>query len=137
MSHITNITVCLVALLHFFFLYTQMVLWQTPKGLKLFKLDPSVAKPFKLLALQQGLYNGFLGMGLIASLALQDPIYSKYGTSFFLFCIICAGILGGLTALKRILIIQALPAAIALLLVWFGRFLRVVFRFTRRFERFF
>ncbi|MFW5451092.1 MAG: DUF1304 domain-containing protein [Methylophagaceae bacterium] len=104
--------VALIALLHLYFLVLEMFLWDKPYGRKTFNLTKEFATASKTLAANQGLYNGFLAAGLIWGLLLGNA-----GTAillFFLSCIVIAGIYGGLTANKRILFIQALPAAIAL-----------------------
>ncbi len=104
--------VALIALLHIYFLVLEMFLWDKPYGRKTFNLSKEFASASKTLAANQGLYNGFLAAGLIWGLLLGNA-----GTAillFFLSCIVIAGIYGGLTVSKRILFIQALPAAIAL-----------------------
>ena len=117
LSIISITSTLVVAALQFLFLYMQMVVWQTSKGSKAFKLEVNSAQAFKTLALQQGLYNGFLGAGLIGSLLLADPHYSWLGRCFFLSCVLLAGLLGGLTAYRKILWLQACPALVALLLL--------------------
>ena len=77
------------------------------------------AKQTRVLATNQGLYNGFLAAGLIWSFFIQDPGFQESVRAFFLSCVIVAGIYGALTAKRTILYIQALPAVIALLLVKF------------------
>lgn len=115
---IAKISILIVSLIHFLFVYMQMFFWQTEQGAKSLKLDLAHAKPFQTLALQQGLYNGFLAVGLLLSLFLKEEMMRKYGVSFFLSCMLIAGIVGGLTASNRILFMQALPALIALVFVW-------------------
>ncbi len=112
---IANILVGLVALLHFYFLVLEMFYWNKPLGLRTFGHSQESADSSKSLAMNQGLYNGFLAAGLIWGLSLGAA-----GSSiriFFLGCVIVAGIFGGLTAKRKILFIQALPAAITLGLV--------------------
>jgi len=104
-----------VALLHVYFLVLEMFLWDKPAGLRAFGQTIEAAKASKVLAANQGLYNGFLAAGLIWGLVLGDD-----GTSvkiFFLSCVLVAGLYGGATANKKIFLVQALPAAIALVLV--------------------
>ncbi len=112
---ITNILVGVVAFLHIYFLVLEMFLWDTPFGLKTFGLTPEFATASKTLAANQGLYNGFLSAGLIWGLATGRRDLKI----FFLCCVVIAGIFGGLTAKTSILFVQALPAFIALTLVFF------------------
>ena len=109
----------LVALLHVYFLVLEMFLWDKPKGMKTFGLTPEKAAMTKSLAMNQGLYNGFLAAGLIWAL-LAPAAYATQLALFFLACVLVAGIYGGFTANKRIWLLQALPAAIALLAVIFA-----------------
>ncbi len=115
MHLIANILVGLVALLHVYFLVLEMFLWDKPFGRKVFNLTPEFAAASQSLAANQGLYNGFLAAGLLWGLSLGAS-----GTSiklFFLACVIVAGVYGALTVSRKILFIQALPAAIALILL--------------------
>ncbi len=115
MTLLINILIGIIALLHIYFLVLEMFFWDKPKGLKTFGHTLESATASKTLAMNQGLYNGFLSAGLIWGLYLGGA-----GTSikiFFLACVLVAGIFGGLTASRKILFIQALPAAIALALV--------------------
>ena len=107
----------LIALQHIGFLYLEMFLWTTPKGMKIFKLDPDFAKKSAALASNQGLYNGFLAAGLIWSLMTPDNQFSFQLRIFFLSCVLVAGIYGWITVSKTILYVQAIPAAIVLTLV--------------------
>jgi putative membrane protein len=110
-----NIVVGLIALLHVYILILEMFLWDKPAGLRAFGLTKEAAVSSKVLAANQGLYNGFLAAGLFWGLSLGTD-----GTSvkvFFLACILIAGLYGAATANKKILFIQAIPAAIALVLV--------------------
>lgn len=114
MHIIANIIVAIIAALHIGFLILEMFLWQTPLGRRIFGLTPEFAAASAKLAANQGLYNGFLAAGLIwGLLAGHDGFYIKV---FFLTCVIVAGLYGGFTVKKSILLIQALPALIAL--VW-------------------
>ena len=102
----------LVAILHFYFLVLEMFLWTTPRGRKVFGLTPEFAQQSAALAKNQGLYNGFLVAGLVWGLAQgADGTPVKV---FFLTCVIGAGVFGAWTVNKRILFVQALPAALAL-----------------------
>ena len=111
-----NIATALVALLHVWFLVMEMFLWVRPYGRRAFGLTPEFAAASKTLAANQGLYNGFLAAGLIWGLLLgADGNAIKV---FFLVCVIIAGVFGATTVSRRILFVQALPGAIALVLVW-------------------
>jgi putative membrane protein len=102
----------LVALLHCYFLVLEMFLWRTPKGLKTFRMTPEKAETTASLAMNQGLYNGFLAAGLFWSMSLANPVDLSV-RCFFLACVVVAGIFGAATASRKILYIQALPALIA------------------------
>ena len=118
MTTAANIVVGLVALLHLYFLVLEMFLWDKPRGLRTFGITPEFAAASKSLAANQGLYNGFLAAGLAWGLILGaggNPI-----KIFFLACVVVAGVFGALTVNRRILWVQALPAAIALALVLFS-----------------
>ena len=110
-----NILIGLVALLHIYFLVLEMFLWDKPYGMKVFGHNLEDAVNSKVLAMNQGLYNGFLAAGLIWGLLLGEGGFSI--KVFFLGCVIVAGVFGGLTAVRKILFVQALPAAIALVLL--------------------
>ena len=110
-----NAIIVLVALLHAYFLVLEMFLWTKPAGRKAFGLTPEQAEATKVLAANQGLYNGFLSAGLIYGLYL-GPDGNNFKI-FFLACVVAAGIYGATTASKKILFIQALPAAIGLALI--------------------
>jgi len=113
MTTIANILIALIVLLHVYFLVLEMFFWDKPKGMKTFNLTPEFAKASKILAANQGLYNGFLAAGLLWGLYLDDDNIKV----FFLCCVLIAGVYGAATANRRILFIQALPAAIALALI--------------------
>ena len=115
MSIAASIAVALVALLHAWFLVLEMFLWDKPAGLKAFGQTLEAARASKVLAANQGLYNGFLAAGLLWGLFL-GPAGSGVKV-FFLLCVIVAGVYGAATASRKILFVQALPAAIALGLV--------------------
>lgn len=115
MSLAANLVVTLIALLHVWFLILEMFLWDKPSGRRAFGLTAEFAAQSKVLAANQGLYNGFLAAGLAWGLWLGHN-----GTDiklFFLGCVLIAGVFGGLTASRKILVIQALPALIGLVLV--------------------
>jgi len=109
--------ITLSALSHFAFLYLEMFLWTKPAGMKIFRRTEAQAKDSAGLAANQGLYNGFLAAGLTWSLFHPDAIFARELAIFFLGCVVVAGVFGAATVSRRILYIQALPAAIALLIV--------------------
>ena len=116
MSQLANTLVLVIAALHLYFLVLEMFLWDKPIGLRAFAQTKEKAAASKTLAANQGLYNGFLAAGLIWGWWLGPT-----GTQiklFFLGCVVVAGVFGGLTASRKILYIQALPAALALVLVY-------------------
>ena len=115
---LANILTALVALLHFYFLVLEMFLWDKPQGMKAFGSTPEFAKATKVLAANQGLYNGFLAAGLIWGLWLGAAGFDV--KVFFLLCVIIAGLYGAATASRKILYVQALPAALALLALFAG-----------------
>ncbi len=117
MTTLANVLVGLVALLHVYFLILEMFLWDTPYGRKAFGLTAEFAKASKALAANQGLYNGFLAAGLVWGLALGNA--GEAVKVFFLACVVVAGVFGAVTVSRKILFIQALPAAVALLLLLF------------------
>ena len=103
-----------IALLHLWFLTLEMFLWQRPLGLATFHQTAEQAAASASLAANQGLYNGFLAAGLLWSFFIADLRWSLRVRAFFLICVLVAGVFGGLTAIRSILFIQALPALIAL-----------------------
>jgi putative membrane protein len=114
-----NVVVALMALLHVYILVLEMFLWTTPRGRRAFGLTPEYAEATRTLAANQGLYNGFLAAGLAWGLAMGP---AGYGAKlFFLGCILVAGIYGGFTVGKKILFIQAVPAADSIALVLLGQ----------------
>lgn len=111
-----NAVIALIALLHLYFLVLEMFLWDKPIGRRAFGLSAEFAAQSKVLAANQGLYNGFLAAGLIWGLSLGNA--GLQVKLFFLVCVLIAGIFGGLTASRKILWVQALPALIGLALIW-------------------
>jgi putative membrane protein len=101
-----------VALLHLYFLVLEMFLWEAPAGRRAFGLSAEMAKATRMLAANQGLYNGFLAAGLAWALWRGDAGFEM--RVFFLACVMVAGAFGAATASRKILWIQALPAALAL-----------------------
>src|ERR1700759_3838253 len=99
----------LVAALHVYFFVLEMFLWTSPYGQKTFGRTQAEQVASKVLAANQGLYNGFLVAGLVWSLVAGAPIALPVRV-FFLICVVIAGVYGGLTASRKILFAQALPA---------------------------
>jgi putative membrane protein len=110
--------VVVVAALHLGFLVLEMFLWRKPFGLRTFHMTSEVAESSAVLAANQGLYNGFLAAGLLWGLIGYGVVPGRAILTFFLACVIVAGLYGAATVSPRIALIQALPAAIALALVW-------------------
>jgi putative membrane protein len=116
MSIVAYILVAIVALLHVGFLVLEMFLWREPLGRKVFGLDQEFADKSAGMAKNQGLYNGFLVAGLVWGLLAGDPVGFQ-AKVFFLICVIIAGVFGAATVSRRILVVQALPAVLALIAV--------------------
>lgn len=117
---IAHILTALVAIEHLYILWIEMFAWETA-GKKAFKTIPEdLFKPTKALAANQGLYNGFLSTGLIWSFFIADAEWVTNIRLFFLGCVVIAGIYGAMTASKKIFIIQAIPAIIAIIFVLFA-----------------
>ena len=115
MSLAANLMVALIGLLHVYILIIEMFLWDKPAGLRAFGMKQEFATATKVLAGNQGLYNGFLAAGLFWGLSLGAA-----GTSvkvFFLLCVAVAGLYGAATAARKILFVQTVPAVIALALI--------------------
>lgn len=113
---IGSILTGVVALIHVYILILEMFLWDKPQGMKAFGTAPAFAAETKTLAANQGLYNGFLAAGLIWGIWLGeagDPI-----KVFFLLCVAVAGLFGAVTASRKILFVQTIPAVVALIAVW-------------------
>jgi putative membrane protein len=111
--------VALLAALHVYILVLEMFLWDKPAGMRAFGQTPERAAATKVLAANQGLYNGFLAAGLIWGLWLGPE---GFGVKvFFLGCVLVAGLYGAATASRKILYVQALPAAVGLVLVYLTR----------------
>ncbi len=115
MKLISEFLIGLVAIEHLYILWMEMFAWET-KGKQVFKgaMPSELFKPTKTLAANQGLYNGFLAAGLIWSFFIDDKIWQLNVAVFFLSCVIVAGVYGALTASKKIFVVQALPALLAL-----------------------
>jgi putative membrane protein len=118
MVWIANALVALVALLHVYFLILEMFLWTRPLGLKTFRNTQEKANDSAVLAANQGLYNGFLAAGLLWGLLHPTPAFAFQIKVFFLLCVIAAGAYGAYSVSRRILFVQAAPAALALIMLW-------------------
>jgi len=113
---IANVLVGLIGLLHVYILVLEMFLWESPRGRKSFGLTLEFAAQAKVLAANQGLYNGFLAAGLFWGLLLggnQSPM-GRPVALFFLGCVIVAGVYGSATASRKIIFVQAVPGAITM-----------------------
>ncbi|MGE0188190.1 MAG: DUF1304 domain-containing protein [Steroidobacteraceae bacterium] len=115
MQLLSQALILLVALLHVYFLILEMFMWDKPMGRKAFNLTPEFAASTKAMAANQGLYNGFLAMGLLWGLSLGTA--GTHITAFFLGCVIVAGVFGAATVNRKIFLVQALPAIVALVLL--------------------
>ena len=112
MSTLAQVLVAVVALLHVWFLVMEMFLWTTPYGRRAFGTTQEQAEQSKVLAMNQGLYNGFLAAGLFWGLTLGAA--GRGVVIFFLLCVIAAGVFGAATASRKILYVQAVPGVVAL-----------------------
>jgi putative membrane protein len=116
-NSVAQILMLLIALLHLYFLVLEMFLWRT-RARRLFGMSAEKAEATAQLAQNQGLYNGFLAAGLVWA------VFSRTGfaprATFFLVCVALAGIFGAVTVSRRIFYVQALPALVALVLLWMG-----------------
>ena len=115
---VANILIGLVALLHAYFMYLEMIAWDTPAGRKAFGLTPEFSAASKTLAMNQGLYNGFLVAGLVWGLWLGEAGFAV--KVFFLVCVVVAGLFGAATVSRKILYVQAVPVILALAALWAG-----------------
>jgi putative membrane protein len=110
---VAAVLVAIVALIHLYIVVLEMVLWTKPQGRAAFGTDAEFAEATKTLAANQGLYNGFLVAGLVWGLVSDEADVQV----FFLLCVVVAGLYGAVTVSRRILLVQALPAALALVAV--------------------
>jgi putative membrane protein len=117
---VAQVLVAVVALIHVYIVVLEMVLWQTPRGRAAFGTTKEFAEQTKALAANQGLYNGFLVAGLVWGLLADDPVQWQVQT-FFLVCVAVAGLYGSLTVSRRILLVQTVPALLALAAVLLAR----------------
>ncbi len=118
MALISNVLVGIVAALHAYFLVLEMFFWTKPLGLRTFSMTLEKAQDSAVLAANQGLYNGFLALGLLYGIFAANASAGFQFKVFFLLCVIAAGLYGGYSVSPRIIYVQAVPAAIALLFVW-------------------
>jgi putative membrane protein len=120
MSTLAMIAVAAVAALHLYIAWFEMFAWES-RGPKVFRqMPPEMFPKTRVLAANQGLYNGFLAAGLIWSLVIGDAGWAGCVATFFLLCVAVAGAFGALTASRRILYVQTVPAVLGLALVWLG-----------------
>lgn len=112
LAAIATALVVLVALIHVYIFVLESLLWTRPAGMKVFRNDAAKAELTKVLAQNQGVYNLFLAAGLFWALASGSELVPR--ASFFLVCVAVAGVVGGLTAAKNILLVQTVPALLAL-----------------------
>ncbi|MEL7104765.1 MAG: DUF1304 domain-containing protein [Pseudomonadota bacterium] len=120
MSLIASILIGLIAALHLYILWFEMFAWES-RGPKVFRdFAPEMFPKTKVMAANQGLYNGFLAAGLIWALLIGDPDWARNIALFFLACVLVAGVYGAATASRRILFVQAMPAGLAILALLFG-----------------
>ncbi|TQV91299.1 hypothetical protein V2A60_009490 [Cordyceps javanica] len=120
MPALSQIATGLVAAEHVYILVLEMFLWTTPRGLRTFKMDKELAEKSKVLAANQGLYNGFLAAGLAWSLLHPVPQFAQQLRLFFLSSVVVAGAYGGATATRKIWTVQMLPGLASLALAYFG-----------------
>ena len=113
MATVATALIVLVTAIHVYIVVLEMFLWRTPRGMQAFGTDQAFADRSAPLAANQGLYNGFLVAGLVWGLLAGDPIGYQVRI-FFLACVIVAGLFGAATVSRRILVVQAVPAALAL-----------------------
>lgn len=112
-----RIVMGVIAFLHTYFFVLEAVLWGKPRTNKIFGLDADTAAKTAVMAKNQGVYNLFLVAGLVWAIAHPEPAVARQLGLFFCGCVVVAGIVGGLTANKRILFVQAIPGAIGAALV--------------------
>ncbi|MDY0250940.1 MAG: DUF1304 domain-containing protein [Pseudomonas sp.] len=119
MEYVSKILVALVAIEHLYILVLEMFLWTKPRTQKIFGIKKADVETTKVLAANQGLYNGFLAAGLIWGVLHPNPIVGTQIEIFFLLCVLIAAIYGGFTAKKSIIIVQGVPALLALVSLFF------------------
>lgn len=117
---IASVLVAFVAVIHVGILVMEMFQWESPRVRAIFRTTPEFAAATRVLAANQGLYNGFLAAGLILALVQGLPGAGEGLAHFTLACVVVAGLYGAATAGRRIVYVQALPAALALVAVLSG-----------------
>lgn len=115
MAILALVLVALVALIHLYIVLLEMVWWDSPRGRKAFRMTPEFSAQTKVLAANQGLYNGFLAAGLIWGLVHPDAAMGWQIQLFFLACVAVAGLYGAATVGRKILFIQTVPAVLAII----------------------
>jgi putative membrane protein len=115
---VAGVLVLVVAVLHLYFLVLEMFLWTTPVGRRTFGFTAEFAESTRTLGANQGLYNGFLAAGLIWGLFAYGVRGGRPILTFFLLCVVAAGVYGAATVSRRILLVQAAPSAVAAVFVW-------------------
>ncbi len=113
--------IALIGALHGYILWLEMFAWETRGPAVFSSFPPDLFPQTTTLAANQGLYNGFLAAGLFWSLLIRDPVWWARVATFFLLCVAAAGVFGAATASTRILFVQTVPAAVALICVWLAR----------------
>lgn len=119
MSLLSSIAVSMLAALHIYIMALEMFFWTSPAGLRAFALKPDFAAKTKIMAANQGLYNGMLAAGLCWSLIHPNATFASQIAQFFAGCVLVAGMYGGLTSSRKIFFVQALPGALCLAAVSF------------------
>jgi putative membrane protein len=117
---IATTLVALIAALHVYILLMEMLWWERPRTRRIFGMSAELAAKTKVLAANQGLYNGFLAAGLIWSLWPGLGAAGFQVAAFFLLCVVVAGVFGGLTANPRIVLVQSVPAGLGLAALFAG-----------------
>ena len=116
---ITSLLTVACGLLHLGFMYLEMHLWTKPTGLRIFRQRPEQAESSRVLAANQGLYNGILSAGLFWTLTLEPAEWSAQAQLFFFSAVMVAGLYGAVTVSRRIFWIQTMPAALGLVALYF------------------
>lgn len=117
MTYSIRFIALIVGLLHLYFMILEMVFWTKPLGLKVFRQSIEKAQASRVLAMNQGLYNGFLAAGAIWAAVHPTPEIAAQIATYIMICVALAGILGGVTVSRKIFVVQAMPAIIALVLL--------------------
>lgn len=110
------IVLSIISLLHYYICLVEVFFWNKSLGIKSFKLEQKFADSTKMMAINQGVYNGFLAAGILYSIVS----FNKNMAMFFAACVLIAGIVGGITSNKKIILIQSVPAVIAIVLLVIG-----------------